>query len=145
MHRVVALALPEVVVFDLSIPAQAFGGGGSAGLYTFEVCTPSPGSVPTTTGFSVEVPNGLSALRRADTVVVPGYEPLVPPSELVCAELRAAAARGSRVMSVCTGAFALAAAGLLDGLRAATHWSAAGSLAKRHPRVDVDPDVLYVD
>lgn len=145
MHRVVALALPEVVAFDLSIPAQVFGSLRAPSPYSFETCTPSPGSVPTTTGFAIEVQRGLEALAEADTVVVPGYEPSDVPAADVCDALRAAATRGARMMSVCTGAFALAGAGLLDGRRAATHWGWAARLAERHPQVDVDPDVLYVD
>jgi AraC family transcriptional activator FtrA len=145
VHRVVALALPEVVAFDLSIPAQVFGRFRAPSPYSFEACTPSPGSVPTTTGFAVQLELGLEALDRADTVVVPGYVSSDDPGDDVCDALRRAAARGARMMSVCTGAFALAAAGLLDGRRAATHWGAASTLAAEHPQVEVDPDVLYVD
>jgi transcriptional regulator GlxA family with amidase domain len=145
MHRVVALALPEVVAFDLSIPGQVFGRFPPPSPYSFEVCTPAPGSVPTTTGYAVEVGRGLEALADADTVVVPGYVPNVCPPDDVCDALRAAAGRGARMMAVCTGAFALAGAGLLDGRGAATHWGAACELAESYPAVDVDPDVLYVD
>jgi len=145
MHRVVALALPQVVAFDLSIPAQVFGRLGRHSPYSFQACTPTPGSVPTTTGFAVEVERGLEALDDADTVVVPGFVSTERPSDDVCDALRRAAAREARMMSVCTGAFALAAAGLLDGRRAATHWAAAEALAAEHPEVEVDPDVLYVD
>jgi transcriptional regulator GlxA family with amidase domain len=145
MHRVVALALPDVVAFDLSIPAQVFGRWGDPAPYSFEVCTPTPGSVPTTTGYALEVARGLEALAEADTVVVPGYVPSVRPPDDVCDAMRAAAMRGARMMSVCTGAFALAGAGLLDGRSAATHWAAARELAECYPAVDVDPDVLYVD
>ena len=102
MHRVVALALPDVVAFDLAIPAQIFGRWPSPAPYSFEVCAPQPGSVPTTTGYAVQVSHGLEALREADTVVVPGYVPNDRPPEDVCAALRAAAERGARVMSVCT-------------------------------------------
>lgn len=145
MHHVVALALPHVVAFDLAIPAQVFGHGAERDRYTFEVCTPAPGLVPSTSGYAIEVRRGLDALTTADTVVVPGYAPHDRPSHEVCAALGAAAGRGARMMSVCTGAFALAGAGLLDGRRAATHWADAGDLAARHPAVTVDPHVLYVD
>jgi transcriptional regulator GlxA family with amidase domain len=141
-HRVVALALPPVVSFDLSVPAQVFGRYESP--YTFEACGPEPGLVQTTTGFSVHVERGLEALTDADTVLVPGFEP-APLPEAILAALRAAHARGARVGSICTGAFALAQAGLLDGRRATTHWAYASRLARTYPEVRVDPDVLYVD
>jgi transcriptional regulator GlxA family with amidase domain len=101
--------------------------------------------VPSTTGFGVLAPLGLAALATADTVVVPGYAPHVPPGAAVVDALRAAHARGARVVSVCTGAFALAAAGLLEGRRATTHWHHTAELSKHYPDVQVDPDVLYVD
>ena len=101
MHRVVALALPEVVAFDLAIPAQIFGRWPAPAPYSFEVCAPEPGQVPTTTGYSVAVARGLEALAGADTVVVPGYVPNDRPPEEVCDALRAAAARGARLMSLC--------------------------------------------
>jgi transcriptional regulator GlxA family with amidase domain len=145
MHHVVALALEEVVAFDLSIPAQVFGHREERGRYRFSVCALHPGAVSSTTGFSVSAGSGLEALERADTVVVPGYFPLTDPPEAVLDALRAAAARGARVASVCIGAFALAAAGLLDGRSATTHWEHADDLAARFPSVRVRPDVLYVD
>jgi transcriptional regulator GlxA family with amidase domain len=145
MHRVVALALPSVVAFDLSIPAQVFGHPDEHRRYRFQVCTPTPGLVATTTGFSVYVDRELAALAEADTVVVPGYVPHDVPAGEVSQALRAAADRGARMVSVCTGAFALAGAGLLDGRRAATHWRDAALLAARHPEVSVDAEVLYVD
>lgn len=145
VHRVVALALPHVVAFDLAIPAQVFGHGDEIDRYDFSVCSQAPGLVPSTTGFAVHVPFGLDALADANTVIVPGYAPHDEPETPVLEALRAAAARGGRVVSVCTGAFALAAAGLLDGRRATTHWRNAPELAARHPNVDVDPDVLYLD
>ena len=145
MHHVVALVLPGVMAFDLAIPAQVFGHRDEAGRYAFSVCSIAAGLVPSSTGFAVHAPLGLAALAVADTVVVPGYAPHDDPPPVVVEALRDAAARDTRMVSVCTGAFALAAAGLLDGRRATTHWRDAGELAARHPGVHVDPDVLYVD
>jgi transcriptional regulator GlxA family with amidase domain len=143
-HRVVALVVNEVVAFDLAIPAQVFGR--EPDLYDWAVCAPEPGPVAAETGFDVLVPHGLEALGEADTVVVPGIGdrawPL--PSEPLEA-LREAKERGVRVASICTGAFVLAAAGVLDGRRAATHWRYAALLAREFPAVEVDADVLYVD
>jgi transcriptional regulator GlxA family with amidase domain len=145
VHVVVALALPTVEAFDLAIPAQVFADPGLPRRYEFTVCAPAAGLVRSTTGYSVQAEHGLEALAAADTVVVPGYVPLEDPGERVCAALRAAAERGARMVSVCTGAFALAAAGLLDHRRATTHWQYAEQLAARYPAVKVDPDVLWVD
>lgn len=145
MHRVVALALPDVVAFDLAIPAQVFGHVDERKRYSFRVCAAQPGLVPTTSGYSIFAPDGLDALLSADTVVVPGYEPLDDPPAGVCEALNQAAANGARVVSVCTGAFALAAAGLLDGKRATTHWRNAERLQTLYPGVTVDADVLYID
>jgi transcriptional regulator GlxA family with amidase domain len=144
MHRVVALVVGEVVAFDLSIPAQVFGRERS--LYDWAVCAPVPGPVPAEMGFDVLVPHGLEALAGADTVVVPGIgDGAWPLPEAPLVALRAAAERGARVASICTGAFVLAAAGLLDGRRATTHWRYARRLAREFPAVAVDPGVLYVD
>ncbi|MFE9388025.1 helix-turn-helix domain-containing protein [Streptomyces sp. NPDC006784] len=97
-------------------------------------------------GFRLEPDRGLDRLPEADTVIVPGWADVdvEPPADLVDA-VRAAHEAGARVASLCTGAFVLAAAGLLDGRRATTHWAHTEALAARHPRVEVDPDVLYVD
>ena len=145
MHRVAALVLPQVVAFDLSVPAQVFGRP-AEGLYEFEACGVLAGSVPTTTGFSVHVERGLEALAEADTILVPGFAPVsAPPPAPVVEALLAAHARGARVGSICTGAFALAHTGMLDGRRATTHWAYAADLAERHPAVQIDASVLYVD
>jgi AraC family transcriptional activator FtrA len=145
MHRVVGLLAGEVVAFDLAIPAQVFGR--EPAHYAWTVCAPGgPCAVPTETGFDVLVPAGLDALAHADTVVVPGIgDRAWPIAEDALEALRAAAARGARVASICTGAFVLAAAGLLDGRRATTHWQYAERLQRAFPAVDVDPDVLFVD
>lgn len=145
MHRLVALVLPEVVIFDLAIPSQVFGRIDDYDLYSFAVCTVDPGLVASTSGYAVEVPLGLDAIVDADTVVVPGFTPLNAAPAAALDALRAAAQRGARIVSVCTGAFALAAAGLLDGLSATTHWQDADALATQYPDVHVDPNVLYID
>jgi transcriptional regulator GlxA family with amidase domain len=144
MHHVTVLALPDVVAFDLSTPAQVFGNEPER--YAFSACGVRAGRVPTTTGFALDVPRGLDAIAEADTVLVPGLRPpRWPPSARALAALRAAHARGARVASICTGAFVLAEAGLLDGRRATTHWAYAERLAERYPAVTVDAGVLYVD
>jgi transcriptional regulator GlxA family with amidase domain len=145
MHRVVTLALPDVVAFDLAIPAQIFGHHTERHRYEFVVCAQHQGPVPTTTGFDIHAPVGLDALESADTVIVPGFLPLDDPSQDVLDALRTAAERGARIASVCIGAFALAAAGLLDGGAATTHWEHAEELGLRFPDVHVRPDVLFVD
>jgi transcriptional regulator GlxA family with amidase domain len=149
MHRVVALCLDWVVAFDLTAPAQAFALASrrkEKPLYEFSTCSVDGGEVRTTSGFGITPQGDLDALRGADTVVVPGYGDIFPPPpERATAALRAAAEGGARLLSVCTGAFALAHAGLLDGRRATTHWAWAGELAARFPAVEVDAEALYVD
>lgn len=140
-HEIAVLALDAVVPLDLAIPAQVFGNYEEVP-YRVTVCAATP-SVRTTAGFTVGAQAGLEALARADTVIVPGFSPhLRVPDAPVLAALRAAP---GRMVSICTGAFALAAAGRLDGRRATTHWRDVDDLAARHPRVHVEPNVLYVD
>ncbi len=149
-HRVAILALPSVVPFDLAVPVQVFGYPRpdlGARRYRAVVCSARRGSVETSSRlFRITVAHGLEALRRADTVVVPGIDDLDRPiAPAVLRALQRAHARGARVLSICTGSFVLAAAGLLDGRRATTHWIDAPAMRQRFPRVTVDPDVLYVD
>ena len=148
-HRVVALCLPGTVAFDLTAPAHAFALAAApdgSPHYDFSTCSLDGEPVSTTSGFTIGVEAGAEALADADSVVVPGYVGIfAAPPEPAVAALRAAAERGARVLSVCTGAFALAYAGLLDGRRATTHWAFAPRLAETFPAIDVDPDVLYVD
>lgn len=145
MRTVVALVVPDVIIFDLAIPAEIFGRAVERERYAFTVCTECPGVVRSTSGFDLQIGAGLDAMEIADTVIVPGFFPRNHPSPVVVAALQRAAARGARVASVCVGAFALAAAGLLDGRSATTHWEFADELASRFPAVRVTPEVLYVD
>jgi transcriptional regulator GlxA family with amidase domain len=149
MHHVAALCLDGVVAFDLAAPAQAFfaatRGPGEA-FYEFSTCSLDGRELRTTTGFGVVPQGDLSLVEKADTVVVPAYlDVFSAPPEDATAALREASARGARVISVCTGAFALAHAGLLDGRRATTHWAFAEELASRFPAIEVDAAALYVD
>jgi transcriptional regulator GlxA family with amidase domain len=152
-HRVAVLALDSVVAFDLGTPTQVLGAARAADgepLYDVRVCTPAGAPVRSTAGFQVVPGHGLELLDVADTVVVAGImdEHLLRDGHLapeVAAALRGAAARGVRIMSICTGAFVLAAAGLLDGRPATTHWFHAERFRRLFPAVRLDADVLFVD
>jgi transcriptional regulator GlxA family with amidase domain len=152
-HRVVVLALDQVVGFDLGTPPQVFGAAREPDgrrLYEVLVCTPDAAPVRSAAGFRVLPDHGLEAFDGADTVVVAGIadQQLFRDGRLdhaVSVALQAAAARGVRMMSICTGAFVLAAAGLLDGRPATTHWYYAERFRRLFPQVHLDPDVLFVD
>ncbi|MFC0031956.1 GlxA family transcriptional regulator [Micromonospora chaiyaphumensis] len=147
MHAVAVAAFDGVVGFDLATALEVFGRArlpGGAPAYRVTVCAErrevDAGS------FVLRAPGRLDALIDADTVIVPGIADLaVPTSAPLLKAVRTAAARGVRVASICVGAFILAEAGLLDGRRATTHWSAAAELARRHPTVTVEENLLYVD
>ncbi|MFF0250825.1 helix-turn-helix domain-containing protein [Streptosporangium sandarakinum] len=149
IRRVVAVVGDRVAAFELGIVCQVFGldrSDDGLPVHDFAVCAPEPGVIPTTSGFAVQVEHGLDRLADADLVVVPAWPQLdAPVAEPLLAALREAAGRGARVLTVCTGAFLPAAAGLLDGRRATTHWQFTDLLARRHPRISVDPGVLYVE
>ncbi|MGA4844393.1 helix-turn-helix domain-containing protein [Streptomyces sp. G45] len=143
----VALAVTDgMLPYELSVAIEVFGTDLThlvAPWYDFTLC----GNGPVRVGrFHLEPDHGLDRLAHADTVIVPGWADTdrEPPADLVDA-LRTAHTAGARVASLCTGAFILGAAGLLDGKRATTHWAHTQELAQRHPAVTVDPDVLYVD
>jgi len=149
MHRLVALCLEGVVAFDLAAPAQAFFAASRESgecFYEFSTCSLDGRPLRSTTGFGIVPEGDLSLLGEADTVIVPAYFDVfsAPPEEATAALLEASV-RGARVISVCTGAFALAHAGLLDGRRATTHWAFAEALAHRFPAIAVDAAALYVD
>ncbi|MEU3838607.1 helix-turn-helix domain-containing protein [Streptomyces sp. NPDC028635] len=143
----VALAVTDGMLhFELAVALEVFGSAPAAVTvpwYDLTVCAPHPVRLGP---FRLAPDHGLERLRRADTVIVPGWADVdVPPPPDLVAALRAAHDGGARIVSLCTGAFVLAAAGLLDGRRATTHWAHTDVLAGRHPAVQVDPDVLYVD
>ncbi len=148
MHRVVALVRPVQSTFELGCAAEVFGTArdGVPQHYEFEVCTEKPGPVPTSAGYAMAVPQGLSVLASADTVVIPGWLPVEAPLPArVCRALLRAHARGARLVTICSGVFALARTGLLDGRSATTHWARAAQLQREFPQIQVESDVLYVD
>ncbi|UBU14888.1 GlxA family transcriptional regulator [Nonomuraea gerenzanensis] len=147
MHTVAVLALDRVIPFDLSVPLEVFTrtrlSDGSPG-YRVRVC--GERDELDAGAFTVRVPWGLDGLGDADTIIVPGTsDPFAPLPGGVRDALRAAAANGARIASICSGTFPLAATGLLDGLRVTTHWILAERLAATYPLLEVAPDVLYVD
>lgn len=147
MHRVVVVATQSVIAFDLGTPLEVFGrallADGRAA-YRVRVCGVEP--LLDAGSFSMRTRYGLSELARADTIILAGSADVVAPvPEKLVRALRKAHVRGARIASICSGAFLLAATGLLDGRRATTHWLAADELARRYPNIRVDANVLYVD
>jgi AraC family transcriptional activator FtrA len=147
----VLVAYDGMTVFEFGVTCDVFGVDWSRDLnlgvpwYQFAVCA-AGGAVRVEGGYKLEIPHDLSVLGEADTVIVPPGEPAdLPPAREILAALRQAHARGARVISLCTGAFALAAAGLLAGRRVTTHWAECAELARLHPDLLVDPAVLFVD
>jgi AraC family transcriptional activator FtrA len=146
----VAILVPDgVTLFELGVASDVFGTyittDSGCPLYRRYICGATP-SVMTEAGFRMEVPYGLEALEEAGTVaVLPACSSPHDAPDAVLQALRLARSRGKRIISLCTGAFLLAAAGLLDGHAATTHWSECADLARLYPRVRVDPGVLYVD
>jgi AraC family transcriptional activator FtrA len=149
-HRVACLAHGGLAPFEIGVAAEVFALPRPEldvdWWYDFQLCAERPGALEVVGGFEIVAPHGLGVLARADTIIVPGVPNVQgEPSPELAAALRRAHGRGSRIVSICSGAFALAGAGLLDGREAATHWRYAELLQSRYPRVRVNPEVLYVD
>src|SRR5438067_4225790 len=151
MHKVVVLAIEEVVGFDLNIPPLVFSSATRHGqpLYDVRICGVDDQPVRVSFGYSAKFDSGPDVLAEADTVIIPGTRVLGPrrdgtlPGPL--ADALALIPARARMMSICTGAFVLGAAGILDGRRATTHWAHAEAFRRLYPRVELDEDVLFVD
>jgi transcriptional regulator GlxA family with amidase domain len=153
MQTVAVVAFDGISPFHLSVPCLVFGqemGGPHMPHFKLLVCAAEPGPLRTPAGFSVDVVHKLSAMARADIVIVPSWHSpneknYRAPPEVLLKALRAAHKRGARIVGLCVGAFVLAEAGLLDGRPATTHWAVVPAFARLYPQVELRPDVLYVD
>ncbi|PKV78433.1 GlxA family transcriptional regulator [Nocardia fluminea] len=149
MRSVSVLAYDGMTAFEAGIVIEVFGltwPDIEQPWYELKICTETPAPVRVIGGATMTTPYGLAEFAAADTVVVPSVaDPRARTSPELIDALRRAHSNGSRIVSICSGAFALAAAGLLDGRRATTHWRYADLLRERYPSVEVDPDPLYTD
>lgn len=147
-RNVAVLAYDGLAAFEFSIVAEVFGLSRpemGSDWYRFQACSLKRGRLRSTGGITIEAPGRISDLARAGTIVIPGWHATEPVPQQLITTLRRAHAAGARLVSICSGAFVLAATGLLDGKRATTHWKYAEELRSRHPKIRVEPDVLYVD
>jgi transcriptional regulator GlxA family with amidase domain len=146
MHKVVVLAVEGFVLFDLAIASDIFAmARNEAGENLYEVSICGDSDLIEGNLLSLQIRNSIELLTQAETIIIPGINIDNLPDYNILDALRNAASRGARIASICTGAFVLAEAGLLDGLRATTHWRAANILAERYPNIQVEPDVLFID
>ncbi|GLY64970.1 GlxA family transcriptional regulator [Amycolatopsis taiwanensis] len=145
MHRVVVMALEGVFPFELGIPQRVFGTANDR--YEVLTCTVDGSPIRTSADFTITADRGPEILATADTVVIPAYTSAPASAQLPAPVMDALALipAGTRIVSICTGAFALAATGLLDGRRATTHWRLAARFRELFPKVTLDADVLFVD
>lgn len=147
LQTIACIAMPQMAPFEFGVICEVFGidrseQGGPT--FDFHVVAATPGPIPTKLGFDVVVHEGLDFARGADLVAVPAALIDEPVDERVAEVLRDAVERGAWVLSVCSGAFTLGRAGILDGRRATTHWMYTDLMAEMFPRTEVDPDVLFV-
>ena len=148
LNSVAVVVFEGVGAFELGVLCEVFGQDRSdEGLpgFDFQICAAQPGAVATSSGFGIHVEHGLDAVERADLVAVPAMPGKGSAPDDVLKALRTAHDAGARVLSMCTGAFVLGEAGLLDGRRCTTHWLHTSALAAQFPLAEVDQDVLYVD
>ncbi|MFN3634253.1 MAG: transcriptional regulator FtrA [Rhizobium rhizophilum] len=147
--RVVTLAYDGLCTFEFGVAVEVFGLARpemGEGWYRHATAAVEPGLLRAAGGLTVTATGGLALLEEADLIVVPGWRGIDEPVPNTLLEaLRTAHGRGARLMSLCSGVAVLAATGLLDSRRATTHWRYADAIAARHPRICLDPDVLYVD
>ena len=147
-HRVAVLAFPGISPFHLSVPALVLGNRAliaHGSPYEVLTCAEEPGALPTAAGYAVVVEHGLELFGSADTVVAASWAVDREPSQELLSALRAAHARGARIVGLCLGAFLVAASGVADGREVSTHWHSADLLTRRHPAVRVRSDVLWTD
>jgi transcriptional regulator GlxA family with amidase domain len=145
-HRMVVVLIDGVLPLDFAIPMHVFAREAPE-LYDVHTAGTRPGAVAMAGGSTLNPDGDLRLLREADTVIVPGWSGAASTTldQMTLGTLREAARRGARMVSVCSGAFALAQAGLLDGLRVTTHWSLCDELARQYPSLTVDPTAVFVD
>ncbi|QTX05249.1 GlxA family transcriptional regulator [Agromyces archimandritae] len=147
LEKIVCVAMPQLAPFEFGVICEVFGidrseQGGP--VFDFHIVAAEPGPIQTKLGFSITIEEGLEAAETADLIAIPA-SPVGPDAdERVLEVIRRAVDRGAWVLSVCSGAFTLAQAGVLDGRRATTHWMYSEQLAREYPRIDVDPEVLFV-
>ncbi|WP_411373660.1 GlxA family transcriptional regulator [Arthrobacter sp. MPF02] len=149
LKTVAVIVVPNFSIFEFGTACEVFGidrstRGTGVPAFDFRVCTPDPGDVKLKSGLSMNISLGLEATEDADLVIMAPYGHDDDLPESVVQALRAADARGAWLMSICSGAFALARSGLLDGRRCTTHWHYSRELAEAYPAVQVDENVLYV-